>query len=92
MKSAITSKELGILPMTVDWYSSSTIAKKVPSIKHNKAGNLVFLNKLLNKKRPKRKYSIICNNLSTLKKDRLEILLPEIEDTNIIDKRNIIVK
>ena len=29
MKSAITSKELGNLPFTVDWYISSIVAKKL---------------------------------------------------------------
>ena len=66
MKSAITSKELGTLPKTVDWYISSTMVKNPPSNKHKKPGYSVFFIKLLNKKNPKIKYSIICNNLSLL--------------------------
>ena len=67
MKSAITSKELENLPKTVDWYISSITAKPKPRKRHNKPGNCVLLIRLLNNKKPKKKYSIICNNLSLLK-------------------------
>ena len=88
MKSAITSKELGNLPLTVDWYISSIMAKNKPRERHNIIGNCVLLKRLFNNKKPKRKYSIICNNLSLLKIYELGMLLPGIDDPNIIVKKN----
>ena len=88
MKSAITSKELENLPITVDWYISSITAKTTPRKRHNKPGKFVLPIKLLNNKKPKRKYSIMCNNLSLLKIYKLGMLLPGIDDPKIIVKKN----